>query len=342
MSQYVLDDRNRGANTDEAGEAQTELLCLLMDGIGKHAVEEDLEELGRFQERITAAAERLRAAPDQSQMRLAVEAVIALMATQNEAVKADHKAHFTELTDALRMMTETIGHVGKSSQAAVHQLAVIGKNLEEVTASTDASRLRMRLGVCLKMIREQSESLQAQTDEHLGKLKAFVASSSAGQQAELLEGALDPVTGLPARAFAENLIDEKFTRKTDWMVGVVSVDRLGSFQSRFGQPAADGVMKTVATQLAQRLPVGTTLCRWSPTSFIAITDVTSSYAETSQQWRKVNGIKVDKQMDDGARTAFISLNASVMLEHVRPISSKRGLIQNMDRYVTQHSGEKTA
>lgn len=315
-----------------------ELLCLLIEGIGKHAVEEDPGELSRFQQRIEVEADHLKQAADQDHMRQAVEAIVDLMAAHNEAVKTDHRAHYAQLTGALRMMSETIGFVGKSSQAAVHQLAVVEKNLEEVTASHDAQSLRLKLGICLKMIREQNESLQTQSNEHLNQLKAFVASSSAAHQAGLLEEAVDAATGLPGRVFAENLIQEKFSRKTDCLVGVVRVDRLGSVLAQYGQAAVDELMQAASKQLAQQLPEGSTLCRWSLNSFIAVTELTSSYAETAQQWRKVDDLKLERNFEKGVGMP----TSSLLVEHLRVMASRRGLIQNLDRFVAHHSEELAA
>lgn len=327
----------------ETTTSHIDLLSLLIEGIGAHAVEEDPEELERFQERVNAEATRLKQGAEASGLKPAVEAVVQVMAEHNKTVKAGHKAHAAELTKALRMMTETIGFVGKTSQAAVHQLAVIEKNLEEVTASNDARSLRMKLGVCLKMIRDQSESLQAQSNEHLSQLKAFVASSSiAAQDIILLEEPVDGVTGLPGRAFAENLMREKLSEKTDCLVGVVRINRFNNFSSRYGETAVNDVVRTAARLLAQRLPAGTTLCRWSQNAFIALTEIGSSYAETSQQWRKVGNLKLEKSIDEGARAAYVVLTTSFMLEHLRPSTSKRELVQNVERFAAQQSGDLAA
>jgi GGDEF domain-containing protein len=193
------------------------------------------------------------------------------------------------------------------------------------------------------MIREQSETLQANTEEQMNTLKTFVASSPiAQQQAALLEKPIDPVTNLPTRAFAENLIQERLANKTDCMVGLVIINRFTGLQGRFGPAHVDDLVRAVVKQLAQRLPEATTLCRWSANSFVAITDIVSSYAESSQQWRRVSGLKVEKQIEDESRTALVVLNTSVMLEHLRPLASKRALIQNLDRFVMLQSGELAA
>ncbi len=338
MSVISLSDMKTGSVSTDSG--PSDLLSLLMESIGKHAIEDDPDDLQRFQDAVAIEVERARSA---DQARAAVEAVIELMAKHNDSVKSDHRAYASELAKAMRMMVETIGHVSKSSQAAVHQLAVIEKNLEEVTASNDATKLRSKLGVCLKMIREQSETIQAHTEEQMGVLKSFVAASAVGQQqAAMFEQPVDSVTGLPTRMFAEKLIQERLHNKTDCMVGMVAINRFSGLKGRFGQVAVDDLVKTVAKQLAQRLPEATTLCRWSTNSFVAITDIVSSYAEASQQWRKVNGLKVEKQIDDETRTALVVLNTTVMVEHLRPLSSKRALVQNLDRFSTIQSGEIAA
>ncbi len=320
--------------------ASENLLAVLMEGISKHAIDDSADELVRFQSRISHEIDRLKTTTD---ARAVVDAVIETVAEHNSGIQADYRAHATELSQAMRMMVETISHVSKSSTAAVHQLGVIEKNLEEVTASTDATKLRSKLGVCLKMIREQSETLQAHTEEHLSYLKSFVASSPVGQQqVAMLEKPLDKVTGLPNRAYAEKLLDERISTKTPCMVGMVSVTRFGGLKGRFGQAVVDALIQSVAQQLAQRLPEATTLCRWSSNSFVAITEIVSSYAEASQQWRKVNGLKVEKHIDDSSRTAMVVLNTTTMVEHLHALSSKRTLVQSLERFADLHSGDSAS
>jgi len=328
------------SDSDAAALAMSELLALLMESIGKHAIEEDPADLHRFQQRVAIETQRLKTT---DQARPAVEAVIDLMAQHNESVKADHRAYSAELNKAMRMMVDTIGQVSKSSQAAVHQLTVIEKNLEEVTASNDATKIRSKLGLCLKMIREQSETLKVQASEQLSTLKSFVAASPVGQQqSAIFDEPVDAVTGLPTRSFAENIIQKRLENKIDCMIGMVTINRFGGLKSRFGQGTVDELIKEITRQLAQRLPEATTLCRWSAGSFVAITDIVSSYSETSQQWRRVNGLKLEKQIDHASRTAFVVLNTSVLVEHLRPLSSKREMIQTLDRFASLQSGEAAA
>ena len=320
------------------GGLQTDLLCLLVESIGKHAVEEKPEELERFQQRLGSETERLRGGREANELRAAVQNVIDLMANQNEAVKADYKMYTGELGKALRLMVETIGDVSKSSQAGVHQLSVIEKNLVEATAGQDATRLRSKLAVCLKMIREHSEMLRTHSEEQVKSLQAFVASTPAGVQAAAnFEEPLDKLTGLPGRAFAENLIEERLARKSGCLIGVIAMNRYNGLKENFGLEITDDLIKTMARQLTQRLPEATELCRWSANSFIAISDIVSSYAETAQQWQRVRGLKVEKHLEHATRAGLVVLNTSLMLEHLRPTSSKRVFVHEVDRFVTQNA-----
>ena len=335
MAQFILD--NATANQQHSN-IQTEMLCHLIDAIGKHAVEENEEELRRFQQRLGVEAASLRSASQPEAIKTSVDGTIKLMAQQNETVKADYQVRTNELGRALRMMVETITDVSTSSQAAVHQLSLIEKNLEEATAGADATRFRSKLGVCLNMIREHSQMLRTQSENQVNQLKTFVASAAPGLNAvPEFEGPLDPLTGLPTRNFAENLLDERMSRGIDCLVGVVAVDRYASLLASFGRPIMDDLIKTISRDLAQRLPEATALCRWSANSFIAVTDIVSSFAETSQQWRRVRGLKLEKEIGTDSRTALVMLNTSLLVEHLRPASSKRTFIQNAERFVAQHS-----
>jgi GGDEF domain-containing protein len=342
LAQFNYDNSTNGAGPDHA--EPNHLLLRLMDGICQHSAEEDVAELQRFQQRVSTEAQILKeAAVPEDRARAAVDAVVALLAKHNESVKTDHRTHSGELAKALRLMVETIGSVSKSSQVAVHQLAVLEQNLAKATAGEDATRFRSKLEVCLKMIREQSETLRSQSEEQVNQLKSFVASSAMGHRAaNMLDEPVDPVTGLPTRMFAENLIQDRLERQADCLVGVVTIERFNGLHRRFGQANVDELLKVMSRHLAQRLPEATTLCRWSQTSFLAVTDITSSYAETAQQWRRVKGLKLEKHIEDTSRTALVVLNTALMVEHLRPASSKRALIQDIDRFVMQQSGELVA
>jgi GGDEF domain-containing protein len=180
--------------------------------------------------------------------------------------------------------------------------------------------------------------MRTQSEERVKHLKSFVSSTPAGLQAAAnFEDPIDKVTGLPTRAFAENLINDRLSRKSECMVGVVALNRFKGLSENFGPAVTDDLVKTVARQLTQRLPEATELCRWSANSFIAITDIVSSYAETSQQWSRVRGLKIEKQIEDPTRTALVSLNTNLMLEHLRPNSSSRVFVHEVDRFVDQNT-----
>jgi len=333
--QYSLDATFNAAIQN--GGLQTDLLCLLIENIGKHAVEEKQEELQRFQQRLLTETERLKGSKDQKELKAGVQTVIDLMAHHNEVVRADYRIHTSELGKALRLMVETIRDVSKSSQAGVHQLAVIERNLEDATAGHDATRLRSKLAICLNMIREHSEILRTQSEERVKSLQAFVEATPAGLQAAAnFEEPVDKLTGLPTRAFAENLINERLNNRRDCLVGVITMNRFTGLKDNFGQLITDDLVKSVVRHLTLRLPEATELCRWSPSSFMAITDIVSSYAETAQQWQRVRGLKVEKQIEDETKTALVSLNTNLMVEHLRPMSSKRIFVLEVDRFVKQN------
>jgi GGDEF domain-containing protein len=334
--EYRLDTAfNAGAQDDDL---QTDLLCLLIENIGKYAVEEKPEELQRYQQRLRTEVERLRATNEPDELRAIVQKVIEVMANQNEAVKSDYKMHTSELGKALRLMVETIGEVSKASEAGVHQLTAIEKNLEEATAIGNATNFRWKLAVCLKKIREHSDTTRTESEQRVNHLKTFVESAPASLQAAAnFEEPIDKVTGLPTRAFAENLINERLAGNIDCLVGVVAMNRFKGLKENFGPAVTDDLVKTVVQQLLQRLPKPTELCRWSSNSFVAVTDIVSSYAETAQQWRSVRGLKVEKHIEDPTRTALVSLNTNLIVERLRPNSSKRVFVQEVDRFVEQNA-----
>jgi GGDEF domain-containing protein len=92
-----------------------------------------------------------------------------------------------------------------------------------------------------------------------------VASAPASLQAAAsFEEPIDKVTGLPTRAFAENLINDRLAKNSDSLVGVIAINRFKDLKEEFGQGVTEDLVRTVVQQLTQRLPKTTQLCRWSP------------------------------------------------------------------------------
>jgi GGDEF domain-containing protein len=315
---------------------QTTALTRLIDGIAEYSVDIDPDENNNFREKLAAESARIKEIEDRAATESVVTSVLELMCTHRDTLQTAHEKYSSELKKAMRMMTDTIAHIGKSSQVAVHQLSVIEKKLEEASAIRDAANLQMKLAVCLQMIREQSEALQAQSQAQINQVKTFLNTAGLSEAEGLLESSVDPLTGLPARPFAEKLIQDQLNSKTRGLIGLFVVNRLAGIEGKYGRRASEDVVRVVARHLAQKLPVSSTLCVWSANSFVTITDAGSGQADAAYQLRRLGGMQLEKSIEGQARSAFLLLTTSFLSLELGPQASKRGLTQEMDAFAAQH------
>jgi diguanylate cyclase (GGDEF)-like protein len=109
-------------------------------------------------------------------------------------------------------------------------------------------------------------------------------------------GRTDPVTGLPGRLRTEGLLDVLTwnARTGDDVLGVLAVDLdgLGALAERFGQPAADDVLRAAAQRIRARLRHGDLVGRLGPGRFaVAVPWLTPASAE-AETTRIASGLAV--------------------------------------------------
>ena len=81
---------------------------------------------------------------------------------------------------------------------------------------------------------------------------------------------LDPTTGLPDRAGAEDAILKAYEADTPACVGVLAFDRLTTLNLRFGNKVGDEILRHYADTLRQQLPSEDRLFRWSGNALVAL------------------------------------------------------------------------
>ena len=111
----------------------------------------------------------------------------------------------------------------------------------------DVQEIKAKLADCLKSVLEEVERRHG------------AASHS-----------LDPTTGLPDRAAAEDAILKAYAADTPACVGVLAVDRLTTLSLRFGNKVGDEILRHYAETLRQQLPSEDRLFHWSGGALVAL------------------------------------------------------------------------
>jgi diguanylate cyclase (GGDEF)-like protein len=85
----------------------------------------------------------------------------------------------------------------------------------------------------------------------------------------------DPLTGLPVREAAEAEITRRCESDKPSYVAVMMVERLRSYNNRFGRTVGDDLLRYFAETVRKNLPQRTELFRWSGPTLVALMEASS-------------------------------------------------------------------
>ena len=141
--------------------------------------------------------------------------------------------------------------------------------LVPVANPTEETLLRV-----VQILRGMVDTAGQANDVHEIKTKLADCLKSLLEEVERRHGpigsVLDPATGLPERAGAEDAILKLHAADTPACIGVVAVDRLTTLNLRFGSKVGDGILRHYADSLRSQLPSEDRLFRWSGNTLVAL------------------------------------------------------------------------
>ena len=155
------------------------------------------------------------------------------------------------------------------------------EKLAPVVNPTEETLLRV-----VQILRGMVDSAGQTDDVHEIKSKLADCLRSLLEEVERRHGVarpgLDPATGLPDRAAAEEAILRVYAADTPACVGVVVVDRLTTLNLRFGNKVGDGILRHYADTLRQQLPAEDQLFRWNGPALTQLPRFSGSRIDTKR------------------------------------------------------------
>ena len=310
-------------------------LQLLLQGISLHAIESDPEALCRFRNEIVSIADALDAESSAEDLALNVGKALRALEEYNQSAAGSLSSHANELRSMLVMMTETVAFLSSSNQTSVTQLSLIEKKLQRASTLDDVRQLRGQMAECLTVVRSESSRLQAESRARLESLQAEVERVSSRLRMGGLDSSSDPITGLPMRALAEQVIAAKISSKKECVAALFVIDRLASINGRFGRATGDDVLLLVAQQLAKRLS-GATLFRWSGPALAAIFEVVTGEATAESQAKAAASMRLEKTIETNGRSVFLLITLFGQVRRVSSADSLDAVCADFDQFQSAH------
>ncbi|HEX4592770.1 MAG TPA: diguanylate cyclase [Bryobacteraceae bacterium] len=310
---YLFGERNKDADS-----AYRRIIGLFLQGIALHAVEGDKTDYDRFRFDIDNFAKQIGPDTPMSELLVAVGGALRAMEDYNRRTsKVIHRQN-SELQKMVSMLTQTVITIGASGESSVTKLQDIEKSIEHARMLEDMQVLKLRLGECLKAVRE--EALRQKTDgqntlEILRKELEF-SQDRVGSVAAPME--LDASTGLPNKKEALKAIQAVVESPQNKFLAIAVVSRVQAVNARFGYAVGDSVLATFAEHFRKNLGAQDQVFRWHGPAVIALLEREERLEKVRDEIRRFAEAKLEKTAEIGNRTVLLPISASWSIFLVAP------------------------
>lgn len=309
----------------------------MLTGVARHTLGVNEEELLAFKESMLALAGQIHEQATAAELDDTVNQALNLLIEYNDRTLKFNVTHTSELKAVMRTMTETLTYLSESRTRSVHQLQFMERELEQATQVDDLRLLRSRLIACLDVVREETVRLQSESQARSTEVRQQIDRTSKTIEQPVRFGAMDVVTGLPARRAAERTLTQAIAQRTEHAVAIFVVKRLTSINAKYGHAAGDEVMLRVANHFAQHLSAATFLYRWSGPSLVALITALGNKEEIRKAWTRAAAVKQEISLEVKQRQVFVVVETGMSFQLVTKSTAPEELFQSMDQFVADQA-----
>lgn len=301
----------------------------LLDCIRAHAVEAAPGQRDPFQREIRVVAESLRDDITLSDLETAIGKSVQTFEGYSQRASDSLKQQTNDLRDLLGQMVETVAWIATGADSSIKQLQIVASRLRQAAQLQDLRQMRTSMEESLAAVLEESNRIQSEARSKTETLNAEIERLKGLLQSAKLAASDDPVTGLPARAMAEQAIEGMANDGRDFSIALFVIDRLVSINGRFGRLVGDQVLLNAALVLAEKLR-GAALYRWSGPSFLAVFDPAISAKAAEESARRAAALRLEKDFQIKQRSALVVTTCSLHFHRIAAKADADSIIGSLD------------
>ena len=323
---------NRSGNSGDGAPPTFDLigqLQTLIRGVALHSIESQPEDFAKLQEQAAEIAKSLAPESSGDDLLVAISRTLRTLEDYNRKASGLFKAQTAELRGMIAAVTETLQFMVSSSDTSVKQLSFVESQLQRAQGLDDLRQLKTYTSSCLNLVRRESARLQLETKEKVEALKQDVSRLAERLKTAALEDSEDPLTGLPARAAAEQAIESRVSTGRPCLTALFLMERLATINGKFGHDVGDDIVMSCAQMLARKLS-GATLFRWSGPSFLAVFDPLVPPAEAESKARQAAAQQLEKNIEAGGRTLMVVVAVSCQVYSVSSQTNPAEMFRQLD------------
>jgi diguanylate cyclase (GGDEF)-like protein len=310
------------------------VIQVLMQGIALHAVEYDAEAHARFKSSVQQIADSFSDSLPVSEFLVQAGIAVRALDDYNQITTSHFRLRKTEFNGIIRTLTETVRAIATGSTDNVTRLQEIEKQVLSATEIPDVRVLRARLTDCLESIRKEAERQRADAERNIEELIQKIEKARTAAASSVGPGR-DPTTGLPMRDAAEASLMERCASGKKGYVALMMVDRIQTYNARFGRKVGDDVLVHFAQFLREALPAKDSLFRWTGPTVVALLDRQIEAEDVRAEVRRIVERIPEFTVRTDSRTAMLPIAARWGVFPLMP--AFRLLIQRIEMFTAVHS-----
>lgn len=315
-------------------EAYRRFGCLLLDAVGRHAIQGDTADYENFRADIGELAKKLENRPSPSDVMVLAGTAIKTLEAYNEDTARFIRSRGVELQAMVSMLAQTVTSISTGSERSASRLETIRKQLEKASMMEDIRNLKAHLGQCLDGLRDETLHRREEWANMVDQLKRQVEHSREHVNGVGPTAGIDPLTRLPERAEAQAALEEAL-RQREPLYGVVFViDRLPTINAHHGYAVGDEVLIFCRRHLGERLSAGDRIYRWSGASFLVLlARPEATPQDVEEEIKRLTSRRLEENFTIGLRTVFLHIKYIWSVFSLHEFYSPNELCQRIDAVV---------
>jgi hypothetical protein len=234
--------------------ALLQVVQLLLQRIGLHAVEGESEDCSAFRQDMERASHTIAQANSQSELMVQAGSALKALEEYNHRTTRYFGLRNDELQKMFQMLTATVGSISSTGAENVRRLQEIDGQVVGAAQIEDVRQIKAKLSECLGEIRKETERQKVETSRTMEQLNQGLESAQQ-PPGKKPAPAVDPVTGLPGRPQAESALENASQGKETAYAAAMVVDRIQHINLKYGRGAGDEVLRYFAGILRRQFPV---------------------------------------------------------------------------------------
>jgi GGDEF domain-containing protein len=286
----------------------TQVVSLLLEKLISSAVIADDDEFASFRADINRMQSLVRQDPRPEQIVFTAGSAALVMEAYNKGITDTVRKERLELKNIVNLMADAVAAIAGENSRSVEKLREI-RTLVETRSSTDLGSLKLQVGECLRVFREETLRQKEDAESEIIALRREIELGSRPLATPELHP-LDAATNLPPKEACVQAMQESVPPGKRRYVVVMVVNRLQAINARFGYEVGNRVLRHFGEFMQQQLSPGDRLFRWRGPALVALLESTEPLDQVRNRIRRIMELRVEQTLDIEGRSVMIPVSAA--------------------------------